>query len=84
MVDPGDPVVFVISVERGSPAERAGLAAGDVILEIDGASVRSNTVLARLTAGASYALRVRRRGDEVEVTLVPGPPQPAPPGRAVP
>jgi S1-C subfamily serine protease len=84
VVAPTDPVVLVISVARDSPAERAGLAAGDVLLEIEGVSVRSDTVLARLVPGVSYPLRILRGRDEIEVTLVPGPPQPAAPRRAVP
>jgi serine protease Do/serine protease DegQ len=35
----------VAEVERGSPAERAGLEAGDVVLSVDGAPVRSSAEL---------------------------------------
>jgi len=51
-------------VEPGSPAEKAGLAAGDVVLRFDGERVRSAAQLARLVretpAGRSVALEVWR------------------------
>jgi S1-C subfamily serine protease len=75
VVDPSDPVVRVAAVDSGSPAERAGISVRDVILEIDGARLRWTTDLEKLAPGVSYVLRIRRGGDEVEVTLVPGPPR---------
>ena len=81
IADPTDPLVQVSAVAKDSPAERAGLAVGDLILEIDGASVRTDDVLARLAPGSRYTLRIQRGHDELEVTLVPGPPQAATPPR---
>jgi S1-C subfamily serine protease len=81
VVDPSDPMVRVFAVEKDSPAERAGLAEGDLILEIDGVTLHSDTVLSHLTPGANVVLRILRGRDEMEVTLVPGPPRPAPPWR---
>jgi S1-C subfamily serine protease len=75
VVDPSDPVVRVAAVDSGSPAERAGISARDVILEIDGARLRWTDDLEKLAPGVSYVLRIRRGGDEVEVALVPGPPR---------
>jgi len=79
VVDTGAVQVMVFSVASGSPAFSAGLAERDVIVELDGVALTSTTPLERLAPGVSYALRVLRGADEVEVTLVPGPPrQPAP------
>jgi S1-C subfamily serine protease len=49
------------SVGAGSPAEAGGLAAGDVIVELDGSSVGSSSALV-------VALREHEPGDEVIVT----------------
>jgi len=38
---PSEPGVLVISVQAGSPAEKAGLARGDIILDINGSAVNS-------------------------------------------
>jgi serine protease Do len=57
---------LVASVERGSPAERAGLEAGDVIVKLNGAAIdRSSdlpTLVADLKPGASASLEVIRKG----------------------
>ncbi len=55
------------SVRAGSPAERAGLARGDVLVSLDGAPVRADTLsdrLAALAPGATVALAYRRGGRE--------------------
>ena len=60
----------VRSVEEGSPAEKAGIKEGDVIVRFDGEAVRSASHLARLVgetpAGRSVAIEVdpRRRHAE--------------------
>jgi membrane-associated protease RseP (regulator of RpoE activity) len=84
VVDPSDPMVAVVGVDSASPAARAGLVSHDVILEIDGVSIRNPEALERLTPGMSYVLRIRRGQDELEVTLVPDPPRPAAPRRVAP
>ena len=50
-------------VRAGSPAERAGLRSGDVIIRFAGVSVRTLEDLV-------FALRSRRAGDEVEVRFL--------------
>ena len=87
----------VIRVEQGSPAERAGVQLGDVIVRLGDTPVRTvaelQMALARLEANARVPLRVIRFGREVTLDIAPGvvrsggrpPPPPAVargPGRA--
>ncbi len=55
-----EPGVLLGGVRSGSPAERAGLAGGDVILRVGATKLLSLQDLA-------YALRAHRPGDEVEI-----------------
>jgi hypothetical protein len=55
-----EPGVLVSAVRPGSPAEKAGMRGGDVILKVGDTAIAS---LQDLT----YALRAHRPGDEVEV-----------------
>jgi hypothetical protein len=55
-----DPGVLLTGVRPGSPAERAGIAAGDVLVRLGGTGVRNLQDLA-------FALRSHRPGDVVEV-----------------
>jgi S1-C subfamily serine protease len=55
-----EPGVLVSAVRPASPAEKAGLAAGDVLLSLGAAKLVSLKDL-------GYALRAHRPGDEVEV-----------------
>jgi len=55
-----EPGVLLGGVRPGSPAERAGLAGGDVVLRLGATRLLSLQDLA-------YALRAHRPGDEVEV-----------------
>jgi aminopeptidase YwaD len=57
------PGVRLSGVRPGSPADRAGLQAGDVIVRFAGVSVRTLDDL-------TFALRGRRPGDRVDVTYV--------------
>ncbi len=61
----------VDSVVPGSPAQKAGIAPGDVILEIDGRDARAQGAL-RVTPGVRYTYRIRRGSEEREVVLVAG------------
>jgi protocatechuate 3,4-dioxygenase beta subunit len=63
----GAPVdVVLVSVAEGSEAERAGLAAGDVLVSVDGAAVHSITEARARLAGplTDDALVAVRRGDQ--------------------
>ncbi|MEN3009963.1 MAG: Do family serine endopeptidase [Candidatus Bipolaricaulaceae bacterium] len=55
--------VLVTEVVRGSPAERAGLRAGDVIVAVDGKAVRTTNDLQR-------EIMYRRVGEQVTLTVV--------------
>lgn len=67
-------VVYVASVEEGSPAETAGLERGDIVSEIEGVSSRAlplwkiQQLLAR-EEGASIDLEIVRRGESKNVTV---------------
>ena len=60
------------SVEKDSPAEKAGIKEGDVIVRFDGEAVRSASHLARLVgetpAGRSVAIDVNRGGATQKLT----------------
>lgn len=62
-------------VEDGSPAEKAGLKAGDVITEFDGERVRSARHLARLVGetpeGREVSVTVRRDSGTVTLSVSP-------------
>jgi len=53
---------YVVSVEPGSCAEKAGLVAGDIITAIDGVAIRSDDEL--ISVKKNY-----RAGDEAEITV---------------
>jgi aminopeptidase YwaD len=55
-----EPGVLLTGVRAGSPAERAGIAAGDVLLRVGATGLKNLQDLA-------FALRSHRPGDEVEV-----------------
>ena len=61
--------VLVISVEKQSPAERAGLNQGDVIIALDGAPVRSvddlHKVLTEARIGSSCELTLLRQSQKI-------------------
>ncbi len=67
--------VMIASVEAGSPAERAGLAAGDIILALDGATVTGADDLIRLLAGDKIGRTVEvetlRNGEQRRISVVP-------------
>lgn len=68
--------VIVLSVEPSSPAEKAGMLVGDVILTIDGKPVAdTDDVQAALgpdSVGKALAVRVLRGGTLVEVAITVG------------
>ena len=67
--------VLVDAVDEGSPAEKAGLRKGDVIVEFDGERVRSVRQFTRLVgetpAGRTVTAAVQRDGQRVSVNVTP-------------
>lgn len=64
--------VLVINARPGTPAERAGLRAGDVIVRANGEPVGGIVELRRridAARGGTVELRVLRRGQNVDITL---------------
>jgi S1-C subfamily serine protease len=67
--------VEVVEVVSGSPADRAGVREGDLIVELDASEVTSAADLQRMMVaeliGTPVPLRVWRAGEDVELSLVP-------------
>ena len=67
--------VLVIGVEKQSPAERAGVVEGDVIIGLDDAAVRNVDDLHRLLTdsriGMTCRLELLRRSQKLDLTVVP-------------
>jgi serine protease Do len=70
---PGEQGLLVSSVEEGSPAEAAGLQAGDVILKLGGREVSDADDLrqevARVEAGSELPVTVQRDGRTLELSV---------------
>lgn len=67
---------LIASVEKDTPADRAGLKAGDVILEYDGKQINEGNELPRFVAATPIDKKVKlsifRDGKKQEVSLVVG------------
>lgn len=67
---------LIAGVVRGSPADKAGIRPGDVLLAIDGKKIRNADnmleVIAGLEPGRPGRIDVRRNGKEIEVQAVIG------------
>ena len=67
---------LVSSVEKGSPAEKAGIEPGDVIVEFDGKEVADSAQLparvAELKPGATAKLEIIRKGSSKELDVTVG------------
>jgi serine protease Do len=67
---------LVASVEKGSPAEKAGVEPGDVILKFDGKVVSQSADLPRMVAatkpGSKSTLQIWRKGATKEVSIAVG------------
>ena len=63
----------IVDVAPGAPADRAGIAVGDVILEIDGEPVAGDALVERISGSADTPLAMTlRRGEGIErVTVTP-------------
>jgi len=59
---PSDPGVVVVQVEPGSPAEKAGVARGDIILELNGTSANNQR-------DVRQAIASHKEGDTVSLKL---------------
>ena len=66
---------MIASVEAGSPAARAGLLTGDILLALDGVSVTGADDLIRLLAGEkigrSIEIQLLRNGSRHVLSLIP-------------
>lgn len=66
----------VSSVEKGSPADKAGIEAGDVILKFDGRSVTNSSDLPRIVGatrpGAKVSVQVWHKGASKDLSVVVG------------
>jgi len=67
---------IVNAVERGGPAEKAGVEAGDLILKFDGKPVTTSNDLPRIVGaskpGSKVAIQIWRKGSTRELTVVVG------------
>ena len=72
---PKETGALVLSVEENSPAKRAGLREGDIIVALDGQPVAGvddlHRVLTDVRVGVSCALTVLRWTDKLELKIVP-------------
>jgi len=64
---------LVNSVEKGGPAEKAGIEAGDIVLKADGKEVRTSSELPRIVTmikpGSKVTLTVWRKGAQKEIAV---------------
>ena len=67
---------LVNSVEKGSPADKAGVEAGDIILKFDGKAVSSSGDLPRIVGatkpGSKASMQVWRKGGSRDLTVTVG------------
>jgi serine protease Do len=67
---------LVAAVEKGSPAERAGLEAGDVILKFDGKVIATSSDLPRVVGatkpGKEVTIEILRRGSSKNISVTVG------------
>ncbi|MBI4987421.1 MAG: DegQ family serine endoprotease [Rhodocyclales bacterium] len=67
---------LVNAIEKGGPAEKAGVEAGDIILKFDGKSVNASSDLPRIVGstrpGSKASLQVWRKGGARDLTVTVG------------
>ena len=72
---PRDTGILVAGIEKDSPAQRAGLEEGDLLVAFDGQPVAGIDELHRLLTdarvGARSTLAVLRRVEKIEIEIVP-------------
>lgn len=65
--------VYVRSVQNFSPAEKAGLQAGDIIIKADGTDIKTMDELTEIKnkhqIGDTMTLKINRNGEEKDITL---------------
>jgi len=68
--------VTIASVERGSPAARAGIRQGDMIMGVNGERIETSRGLIRTVAavapGKDVKLSIRRQGRDIDVSVTVG------------
>jgi carboxyl-terminal processing protease len=74
-LDKEDDKILVLSPLEGSPADRAGIEAGDVIIKVDGQSTENwalDDVVKHVTgaAGTKVTLTIDRNGKDIDFTLI--------------
>lgn len=73
---PSEPGVVVVFVESGSPAEKAGIARGDIILDVNGAAVNTQADIRKAVAshkeGDAITLKVRHGDTEKTMSVALG------------
>ncbi len=79
--------VLVADITQSSPAEKAGIKAGDIILELDNRKVKDGTQLrneiARRAPGTAVKILIFREGKKIDLNIILGelPGEPARPAR---
>ena len=72
---PKESGALVLSVEENSPAKRAGLRDGDIIVTLEGYPVAGvddlHRILTEVRVGVSCALTVLRQTEKLELRIVP-------------
>jgi serine protease DegS len=67
--------VYVRAVVQGSPAQKAGLLPGDIILKINNETIVDDRMafrlIAKLSPGKSYAMEIFRKGEKLLFSIVP-------------
>jgi len=68
--------VYIARIDRGSPAELAGVRLGDIIIKINDSEIRNDReaeeviLSSDLKVGDKLKIRIWREGDEKNVTLI--------------
>jgi S1-C subfamily serine protease len=70
----GSAGAFIVEVIPGSPAERAGIKAGDILVRLGDRDIRATvdvpSAMASVSPGQVIPVRVFRRGSESDISVV--------------